>query len=214
LKQAGRKDRLDNQQGGYQDAAIIMPDAEPFMESDIDLIESFNKGDQAAFETLYYRYRDWVSGLAWRFTANRQDSLDVLQETFAYLLAKFPGFNLSCSMTTFLYPVVKHLSFKVIEKNRRFASNTDQIPELLHPAANENQSTGHLTVDKRSELADVLKVLPDEQREVLLMRFVDDMSSQEIADALNVPLSTIKTRIHRALQTLRQDSRTRSYFLE
>ena len=87
------------------------------MESDQELIELANRGDSDAFEILYHRYRDWVYRLACRFTGNGQDALDVLQETFAYLLGKFPGFELTAAMTTFLYPVVKHLSFAVRRKN-------------------------------------------------------------------------------------------------
>ena len=88
------------------------------MESDQQLIESINRGDSEAFEILYYRYRDWVYNLACRFTGNGTDSLDVLQETFTYLLNKFPGFRLRASMTTFLYPVVKHLAVNINRKKR------------------------------------------------------------------------------------------------
>ncbi|UCC97066.1 MAG: hypothetical protein JSW66_14615, partial [Phycisphaerales bacterium] len=59
------------------------------MESDRQLIESANQGDPDAFGALYLRYRDWVYRLAWRFTGNREDALDVLQETFTYVLGKF-----------------------------------------------------------------------------------------------------------------------------
>jgi len=176
------------------------------MESDQQLIESINGGDSEAFEILYYRYRDWVYNLAWRFTHNGSDSLDVLQETFTYLLDKFPGFCLSASMTTFLYPVVKHLAMNISRKNRRFISGEDNLDEIPTPA---EESAEH-----RSELAVVLNILPEEQREVLLMRFVDDMDLKEIAAALNIPIGTIKSRLHRALNTLRQDGRTRDYFLE
>ena len=176
------------------------------MESDQQLIEWINGGDSEAFEILYYRYRDWVYNLAWRFTHNGSDSLDVLQETFTYLLDKFPGFSLTASMTTFLYPVVKHLAFNISRKNRRFISGEDNLDEIPTPA---EESAEH-----RSELAVVLNILPEEQREVLLMRFVDDMDLKEIAAALNIPIGTIKSRLHRALNTLRQDGRTRNYFLE
>ena len=177
------------------------------MDSDQELIESANKGSPDAFEALYYRYRDWVYRLAWRFTGNKQDALDVLQETFTYLLGKFPDFELTASMTTFLYPVVKHLSIAIRSKNRRFTSNEDVISELTAPVSKETEHS-------RSELAAALTVLPDEQREVLLMRFVDDMSLQEIATALNIPLGTVKSRLHQALQKLRSDRRTQDYFLE
>ena len=177
------------------------------MESDQELIEWINKGDPDAFETLYYRYRDWIYNLAWRMTGSQQDSLDVLQETFSYLLNKLPGLKLTASMTTFLYPVVRHLAFNICQKNRRFTSGEDNLDEI--PVSISEDSTNN-----RSELASALTILPEEQREVLLMRFVDDMDLKEIAAALNIPVGTIKSRLYRALDTLRKDSRTQSYFLE
>lgn len=177
------------------------------MESDRELIDFINKGDAEAFDALYYRYRDWVYNLAWRFTGNRQDALDVLQETFIYLLGKFPNLSLKASMTTFLYPVVKHLSLNIHRKNRLLQSDEDSLNEFPAPISKD-------PVEYRSELAAVLNVLPQEQREVLLMRFVDDMSLKEIAEALNIALGTVKSSLHRALEALRQDNRTRKYFLE
>ncbi|MBA7485774.1 ECF RNA polymerase sigma factor SigW [subsurface metagenome] len=177
------------------------------MESDQELIELANKGDPDAFEALYHRYRDWVYRLAWRFTDNTEDALDVVQETFSYLLGKFPGFELTASMTTFLYPVVRHVSLAIRSKSRRFTSEEEVLDELAAPESEESEHY-------RSELAAVLIVLPEEQREVLLMRFVDDMSLQEIAAALTIPVGTVKSRLHNALRVLRSDRRTRDYFLE
>ncbi|MHC4172901.1 MAG: RNA polymerase sigma factor [Planctomycetota bacterium] len=177
------------------------------MESDEKLIELANKGDAEAFENLYYRYRDWVYHLAWRFTGNQEDALDVLQETFAYLLKKFPGFQLTASMTTFLYPVVKHISFTIRRRSHPHVY-TEEALSQIPASASEN------TPDVRVELAAVLRGLPEKQREILLMRFVDDMSMEEIASALNIPLGTVKSRLHNALHRLRQDHRARDYFLE
>ena len=177
------------------------------MESDEELIESANKGDAEAFETLYYRYRDWVFRLTWRFTGNREDALDVLQETFAYLLKKLPGFQLTASMTTFLYPVVKHISLTVRRRSRPHVSDEEALSEIAASASED-------TPDVRAELAAVLRGLPEEQREILLMRFVDDMSMEEISSALNIPLGTVKSRLHNALHRLRQNHRARDYFLE
>ena len=176
------------------------------MESDQELIELANRGDSDAFEALYRRHRDWVYQLAWRFTGNRTDALDVLQETFIYLLGKFPGFKLTSSMTTFLYPVVRHVSATVRSGTSRFTSEEQILDEMV---ASQYEKSEY-----RSELAAVLIALPAEQREVLLMRFVDDMSLQEIAAALDIPVGTVKSRIHNALQTLRSDRRTRDYFLK
>jgi len=181
-----------------------LPESDP--RRDEALVEAANEGDVSAFEVIYYRYRDWVVRLAYRFTGNKHDALDVLQDTFAYLLKKFPGFRLSAKMTTFLYPVVKHLSIAIQRKRRRYVSDDEIMREAAAPPEEDRPS--------REELAAVLAGLPEKQRDVLLMRFVDGMSLQEIAEAVRIPLGTVKSRPHNALQTLRTDKRTRAYFLK
>src|SRR3954469_24762982 len=134
--------------------------------SDQQLVDAINGGDTRAFDALYFRYRDWVVRLATRFTGSADDALDVLQETFAYLLRKFPGFRLTASMTTFLYPVVKNLSIAARRKRTRMAS-TDAM-EFSEPVASDAPDAHR----QRGELEIVLANLPETHREVLLMRFV------------------------------------------
>jgi RNA polymerase sigma-70 factor (ECF subfamily) len=178
--------------------------AEP---SDQDLVAALNNGDVRAFDSIYFRYRDWVVRLAFRFTGNDEDALDVLQETFSYLFRKFPGFRLTASMTTFLYPVVKNLSIAARRKRTRMAS-TDAM-ETPEPVAADSVDAAR----QRSELETVLAALPETHREVLLMRFVDGMSLAEVAAALSIPEGTVKSRIHNAIATLRTDERVRRFFL-
>lgn len=102
--------------------------------TDHELIEAIRAGDGRAFETLYHRYRDWVAGLAYRFCGNREDALDVLQETFAYLVRKIPNFELRARMKTFLYPAVKHLALRRKELAHR------QAPLETDPEAVERPS--------------------------------------------------------------------------
>lgn len=171
---------------------------------DETLVAALNGGDTSAFDALYFRYRDWVLRLAHRFTGNAEDALDVLQETFAYLFGKFPGFVLTARLTTFLYPVVKNLSIAARRKRQRHVSD-QQMPDP--PAAvpgNAEQS--------RAELESALSALPEAQREVLLMRFIDDMSLLEIAEALGIPEGTVKSRLHNAIAALRTDPNVRRFF--
>ena len=175
--------------------------------SDQDLVAAVNRGETGAFEVLYRRHRDWVVRLAYRCTADRDDALDVLQETFAYLLRRFPGFRLTAAMTTFLYPVVKHVSISLLRKRGREVSDD----ALIQAVADE---PGDDAGARRAELAAMMASLPPAQREVVLMRFVDGMSLAEIAAALGIPAGTVKSRLHHALAALRNDPRTRAYFEE
>jgi RNA polymerase sigma-70 factor (ECF subfamily) len=173
--------------------------------SDQELIASLNRGNDAAFDALYRRYRDWVVRLANRFTGNPDDALEVMQETFVYLAGKFPGFELRCAMTSFLYPVVRNLSIAARRKSGRFAGDE---AALMNLAASSSTSPSQ----SRQELAAALATLGGLHREVLLMRFVDDMSLQEIAEALGVPLGTVKSRLHHAIEGIRNDPRLREFF--
>jgi RNA polymerase sigma-70 factor (ECF subfamily) len=169
--------------------------------SDFDLVEICNHGTAAdaeqAFNTLYQRHKAYVIRVAMRYVSDHDIALDALQETFTYLLRKFPpsgkGLTLTSQLTTLLYPVAKNNAITLLRKSTRFPGNPDQEPDDL--PAHEVSEPGAIT--------ELLADLPVERREVVLLRFVDDMSLQEIADALQIPLGTVKSRLHLAIRQLR-----------
>lgn len=176
--------------------------------TDQQLIAAINTGDGAAFEVLYFRYRDWVVALACRFTGNEDLAPDVMQETFLYFLKKFPGFHLTANLKTFLYPAVKNLSIAARRKLARYQS-TESAQERLAQLTTADEPAG-----LKNDLAVALANLSEEHREVLLLRFVDGLALAEIAEAVEVPLGTVKSRLHNALEALRQDKRAWEYFEE
>ena len=179
--------------------------------SDEELVAICNVGDALeaarAFEALYRRHRDFVLRVARRFTRDRDLALDALQETFAYLLNKFPpageGLTLTARLPTLLYPAAKNAAITAVRKARRHSGVDDAVLDEL-PAA-EPYSEGE-PIDA------ALAALSPERREVLTLRFVDDLSLAEIAVALDVPLGTVKSRLHLALKELREDSRIKDLF--
>lgn len=174
--------------------------------TDLELIAAINRGDEAAFAALYERHKDWVVNLACRWTGDRDLALDVLQETFFYFAKKIPGFRLTARFQTFLYPVVRNLSITARRKSKRYQSS-ESISEEAEPAV-ESAPGGE------EHLHAVLAGLTEEHREVLWLRFVDGLSLQEIAVAMEIPLGTVKSRLHHGLETLRRDARTRKLFEE
>jgi RNA polymerase sigma-70 factor (ECF subfamily) len=174
--------------------------------TDLELVAAINGGDDHAFEALYSRYRDWVTSVAYRFTRDNDLALDVLQETFLYLLRKFPGFVLTAQLKTFLYPAVKNLSIAARRKAERHQSTEIELAIL------ENSPAAEAVTASSNDLAVVLANLSNEQREVLLLRFVDGLNLNEIAEAMDIPLGTVKSRLHNALASLRNDPRTKSFF--
>ena len=165
--------------------------------TDQELVSLANTGDSTAMEELYLRYRDWVYTLSFRFCQNRQDSLDVLQEVFIYFFNKFPGFELKSKLKSFLYPVVRNICLDHIRKKKRV------IP-LDESYAQKIPAPGSDTNEDFQKLFQWISDLPEEEQEFLLLRFYDECSLEEISLIQDIPLGTVKSRLHRMLSRLKQ----------
>jgi len=185
----------------------VTPGAQDDGRSDQELVAVAGAGEADAFEALYRRHRDWAWSLARRFCPTAEDAADVMQDAFLHLWHRFPGFSLTArSLRSYLYPVVRHLALERRHRGERQRAApveelTEETPEIRPPG------------EVREELARALANLPPAQAEVLLMRFVDDFELAEIADALHVPLGTVKSRLHHALERLPGSPRRREAFL-
>jgi RNA polymerase sigma-70 factor (ECF subfamily) len=186
----------------------VKPDAAD-SRSDEELVAICNRGDgdaaAAAFNVLYRRHREFVLRVALRLTADRELAADALQEVFTYLLRQFPppgpGLELRARLTTYLYPVARHSTLTLLRKARRF-STAEQEPDSL-PAPAESDT---------DDLDRLLATLPQPQREILSLRFVDDLALDDIARALAIPLGTVKSRLHLAIKALREHPAAKKFF--
>ena len=182
--------------------------------SDRELVELCNRGDRdeavQGFETLYRRHRDYVTRVALRFGADQDAAVDVLQETFLYLLKKFPptgeGLVLTAQLRSLLYPVAKNLTLSSLRQHARLDDSEEFDPDRL-PAPGDTDPAER----DAAPLSSALARLSAERREVLLLRFVDDMSLQDIADTLSIPLGTVKSRLHLAVRELRESPEIKDF---
>lgn len=182
--------------------------------NDRELVELCNRGDRddavQAFETLYRRHRDYVTRVALRFGADREAAVDVLQETFLYLLKKFPpageGLVLTAQLRSLLYPVAKNLTLSSLRQRARLDDAEGFDPDRLPAPAAADPAHRDTAL-----LSAALARLSPERREVLLLRFVDDMALQDIADTLSIPLGTVKSRLHLAVRELRANAAIKDF---
>ena len=176
--------------------------------TDQDLVAAANRGDESAMEALYERYASWVMSRAAQVCGSRDDAADVLQETFAYVFGKFPGFELRAQLKTYLYPIVRSAA---VTRGRKRQREGRALTALAHESAAAPDPPAEAD-DRRNALAAAVETLPAGQRDVLLLRFADGLELQEIAEAVGIPLGTVKSRLHHALQALRENDLTKSYF--
>ena len=171
------------------------PEPDP---TDPQLVARANRGEPQAFELLYRRHQGWVLTMATRVTGNSDDAMDVLQETFAYFFGKFPGFVLTATVRGFLFPVVRTKGINVLRRRQKVVALDDvrgesspSAPLRWHPD------------ETASDFERLIHTLPEGQRQVVLLRFGLGFRLPEIAEALGIPVGTVKSRMHQALASLR-----------
>lgn len=179
--------------------------------SDAELITTCNEASSEAateaFGSLYQRHRDYVLRIALRLTPDREIAADALQEVFGYLLRQFPppgpGLTLTAKFSTYLYPIARNTTLSLLRKARREV-RVEMDPDELASPPSSDQGT--------DDLDRLLGGLSPERHEILVLRFVDGMSLEDIAAALEIPLGTVKSRLHNAIRALRDDPDAKKFF--
>ncbi len=169
-----------------------------------------NRGDSAgsaaAFEALYRRHGDYVLRVALRFAPDVDAALDVLQDTFLQLLRSFPpsgaGLELTARLTTLLYPMARNAAIDARRRAERLPVDATVTPDDI----------AALPEPQTDELGKLLAALPAPQRETLTLRFVDGLTLEEIAQALGIPLGTVKSRLHLGVARLRSSPAVADHF--
>lgn len=162
--------------------------------SDAELIRLGNKQNSKALEELYHRYKQFVYSRAFYYLRNEADALDVSQEVFSAFMGKFPGFILVGKVTTFLFPLIRNQAVMLIRKKKMITM--EQTEHIIDETICETYE---------DDLEPYLKFLNNDQREIFLLRFIENYSLSEISDLLDTPLNTIKSRINKGLEKIREN---------
>lgn len=169
------------------------------LRSDAELLAAYVSGDDAAFEAFYRRHGRTVFRFGLRFTGDRALADDVVQDTFRAVVdqASSLASGGGGSLTGWLYVVAKRAALRTRER----AERTQGDPSTT--IASIDAFVALAPDDEAGDVDRMVARLPDAQREVVLLRFVDEWSLEEIASALDVPVGTVKSRLHHALKRLR-----------
>ena len=178
-------------------------------EQELTLIRQVQHGDTDAFELLVAAYEKTVYNVALQMTGNREDAQDLTQEAFFKAYNSLSSFRGESKFSSWLYRIVSNLclDFKRRQGRRPSASLTvedDEGETLQLDIADESQSPEVLLERKltRDAVRRGLAELPDEQRQILLLREIQGLSYDEIADAMGLEPGTVKSRIFRARKKL------------
>lgn len=173
-----------------------------------DLIEKWQSGDTSAFKALFQQYQGLVFNTAYLMTSNREEAEDILQEVFIAVWKSCHTYNPEKGkLTTWLYRITVNQWLSRKRKKQAPTLSWEQakaegvdLPETRNSELPEELTQSRLEYER---LIKATNSLNSKHRPVLVLRYFNDLSYDEIAQVLGIPLGTVKSRINQAIRTLR-----------
>ena len=195
----------------------VWPPSEPISEiPDKELMLLYAQGCHQAFEVLLGRHERGVYNFIYRSTHHAETAQDLTQEVFLRVIKSAPKYKSSARFTTWLYTIARNICIDrarrqsrrhEVSLNRNVSGEDDDGSRtFLDNLQDEDAEAGNVSLVReqfRNRLKSALDTLPEEQREVFLLREVSGLKFREIADIIGVPENTIKSRMRYALEALR-----------
>jgi len=176
--------------------------------SDEELVATVQAGDASAFDELVLRWETKIRGAAYRVLGSEEEAYDVVQEALLKAYRGLPGFKREARFSSWLYQIALNLCRDRLRRRRgRQQVSLDELPEAVASGALGRGGPSALELvessDLRRRVAAAVAALPDEQREVIVLKEYEGLTFVEIAHVLELPVSTVKTRLYRGLGQLR-----------
>ena len=170
--------------------------------NEILLISRARGGDREAFGALVEQYRDNVYRLAYRMCGNAYDADEAAQEAFVAAWRALSNFRGDAKFSTWLYRLTTNAAIDVMRREKRHQTVGDGEMVDVADDADSPQETVERT-EQQEAVQKALSTLSEEYREVLLLRYMEELDYAEIAEVLQLPSGTVKSRINRAKAALK-----------
>ena len=176
-------------------------------EEEVALVSASRQGDQDAFAQLVQRHQRRVFNLVFRMVQQYEEANEVTQETFLAAWQGLPSFRGDAHFSTWLYRIAYNCALKQLEQRKRDTAlqAVVQSEHLVAQANSDERIDAALEASTRRELiSEQLSHLPAKYRIVLVLRHLQEMTYEEMAEILTMPIGTIKTHLFRARNLLKE----------
>ena len=186
----------------------------PFSElSDHDLIEATRSGDEAAFAEIVSRYKGPLVNFIYRMLGDYDESVDLTQEAFVRVYFAIERYHSEYAFSTYIYRIASNLAISEIRKRKRrkllsltglfqAERESEEVYQPPDTAAGPEDST--VSAELRETIDRAIDSLPDKYKAPIILREIEEMSYEQVAEVLGLGLGTTKSRISRARGILRQ----------
>lgn len=172
------------------------------MKDQENIIARARRGDADAFEQLVIAYRDQVFRLALRMCGNEADADEAAQEAFLSAWKALPNFRGDSRFSTWLYQLTSHAAIDLLRREKRQIAAEDITEVSVSDPAPSPQQQAERS-ETRQAVRDAMGKLSPEYRQIVVLRFLQELSYEEIGAVLKLPPGTVKSRLNRAKAQLK-----------
>lgn len=170
------------------------------MENDVEVIERIKRGDKEAYRFIVTKYMRQAYFIALGFVGDPDDALDLSQTAFIKAYKSLPQFDHSRPFLPWFYTILKNLCVNFNKRRRR------NLTAPLEVVDESTASPGHRE-DIEEIIWEAISKLPDPEREVIILKYFQDLSYKEMAEIVGCPIGTIMSRLYYARKKLKEDLR-------
>ncbi len=177
--------------------------------TDKELVKRVQKGDKGAFDLLVLKYEQKIVNLVMRYVRDPEQALDISQEAFIKAYRALPRFRGDSAFYTWLYRIAVNTAKNYLAAQRRRPMDIeldlqDQEQYGLHAKLKETDTPEAVSLsdEMRESLERAIEALPDDLRTAIILRELDGMSYEEIAQTMDCPVGTVRSRIFRAREAI------------
>lgn len=167
--------------------------------TDVELVSQVAAGDHAAFSELMRRHQEMVFAVSFRVMGTREAALDATQETFLTLFRKADRYHAEAAFTTWLYRVALNTCYDLLRKSKR--RPVQPLPEY-HDPVDPTAGDSFASVELRPSIEAALAAIPEEYRVAVILVDIHGLPLAEVAELLEVPVGTVKSRVFRGRRLL------------
>ncbi len=177
-------------------------------QTDSDLVREVKQGDPAAMEEIVKRYSNKVYNLAYHLTRDAHAAEEIMQDVFLTVIAKIGTLTTEAYFSTWLYRVTTNAAYGYLRKEKKFSEQTpvediDQEQFLEYDWTNLPDDV-LLSEESKEVLRRSIDSLPEAMRTVVVLKDVEGLKNEEIAETLGISVPAVKSRLHRGRLILRQ----------
>ena len=179
---------------------------------DIRLARLAQNGDQEAFAELIERYKDKIYRLGYRMLGNQQEAEDITQETFLRVHMNLEKYDGKHKFSTWIFRIGTNLCIDRMRKKRLAAYSLDaQIGDeegtdgySFVQSKDDSPENQVILSESQQRVRRIIDDLPEKYKSVIILFYLHDFSIKEISDVVEMPVATVKTRLHRGRELLRK----------